>query len=196
MKHAKTELITEMDETDEMGHVEDETIRILVATDNHLGYGEKYPERQMDSFTTFNEILQMGKDQKVDFVLLGGDLFHENKPTRFAEHNCIKILKQHVLGDRPVEIEVISDPEINFSHCDPAHRVVNYMDPNLNIGLPIFSIHGNHDDPCGLGGFCTLDNLHTSGLVNFIGKIDNLQREFIINSLVLTFKQRTKNPYS
>ena len=25
-------------------------LRILVATDNHLGYGEKYPERQNDSY--------------------------------------------------------------------------------------------------------------------------------------------------
>ena len=113
----------------------------------------------------------------MDFVLLGGDLFHENKPTRFAEHQCMKVLKKHVFGDKPVEIEVISDPEVNFAHCDPNHRVVNYMDPNLNIGLPIFSIHGNHDDPCGLGGFCSLDNLHTAGLLNFFGKTDNLQRK-------------------
>ena len=27
-----------------------ETLRILVATDNHLGFGEKYPERQNDSY--------------------------------------------------------------------------------------------------------------------------------------------------
>ena len=28
---------------------------------------------------------------------------------------------------------------------------VNYEDPNLNIGIPVFSIHGNHDDPQGAG---------------------------------------------
>ena len=27
-----------------------ETLRILIATDNHLGFGEKYPERQNDSY--------------------------------------------------------------------------------------------------------------------------------------------------
>ena len=27
---------------------------------------------------------------------------------------------------------------------------VNYEDPNYNIGLPVFSIHGNHDDPTGV----------------------------------------------
>lgn len=24
---------------------------------------------------------------------------------------------------------------------------VNYEDPNYSVGLPVFSIHGNHDDP-------------------------------------------------
>ena len=33
------------------------------------------------------------------------------------------------------------------------HRfpAVNYEDPNLNIAIPVFSIHGNHDDPQGAG---------------------------------------------
>lgn len=28
---------------------------------------------------------------------------------------------------------------------------INYEDPNLNVGIPVFSIHGNHDDPQGAG---------------------------------------------
>ncbi len=28
---------------------------------------------------------------------------------------------------------------------------VNYEDPNFNVGIPVFSIHGNHDDPQGAG---------------------------------------------
>ena len=125
--------------------------------------------------TAFDEILQLGRDQKVDFVLLGGDLFHDNRPTRNAEHQCMKILKKHVFGDRPVSVEFVSDPEMNFEHCDPNHREVNYMNANLNIALPIFSIHGNHDDPCGLGGFCSLDNLHTAGLINYFGRQNSLK---------------------
>lgn len=27
---------------------------------------------------------------------------------------------------------------------------VNYQDENLNISIPVFSIHGNHDDPTGV----------------------------------------------
>ena len=29
--------------------------------------------------------------------------------------------------------------------------MVNYEDPNYNISIPVFSIHGNHDDPAGVG---------------------------------------------
>ena len=28
---------------------------------------------------------------------------------------------------------------------------INYEDPNLNVAIPVFSIHGNHDDPQGTG---------------------------------------------
>lgn len=27
---------------------------------------------------------------------------------------------------------------------------MNYQDGNLNISIPVFSIHGNHDDPTGV----------------------------------------------
>lgn len=27
---------------------------------------------------------------------------------------------------------------------------MNYQDENLNISIPVFSIHGNHDDPTGV----------------------------------------------
>jgi len=34
-----------------------------------------------------------------------------------------------------------------FSHRSAG---VNYEDPNINIALPVFCIHGNHDDPAGV----------------------------------------------
>lgn len=33
---------------------------------------------------------------------------------------------------------------------------VNYEDPHFNVGLPVFSIHGNHDDPAGVVSVFTL----------------------------------------
>ena len=47
---------------------------------------------------------------KVDFILLGGDLFHENKPTRATLHGVMALLREYTLGDRPVSIELLSDP--------------------------------------------------------------------------------------
>ena len=49
-------------------------------------------------------------------------------------------------------------------------RHVNYEDKNLNIGLPVFTIHGNHDDPTGANNLSAVDALSTAGLVNYIGK--------------------------
>ena len=50
---------------------------------------------------------------------------------------------------------------------------INYEDQNYNISLPVFSIHGNHDDPQGAGpegALCALDLLSASGLVNYFGR--------------------------
>ncbi len=39
--------------------VPEDTIRILLATDNHIGYLERDPIRGQDSINTFREILQL-----------------------------------------------------------------------------------------------------------------------------------------
>jgi hypothetical protein len=39
--------------------VPEDTIRILLATDNHIGYLERDPIRGQDSINTFKEILQL-----------------------------------------------------------------------------------------------------------------------------------------
>lgn len=41
---------------------------------------------------------------------------------------------------------------------------VNYEDENINVGLPVFSIHGNHDDPQGVGAVSRLSLCSTSFL--------------------------------
>ena len=52
-----------------------------------------------------------------------------------------------------------------------ACRKVNFEDPNVNVGLPIFTIHGNHDDPVGADGLSAVDLLSTARLVNYFGKV-------------------------
>ncbi len=100
-----------------------------------------------DSFVTFEEILNYGKTMKADFVLLGGDLFHENKPSRKSLQKCMDLLRKYCLGPDEHTLQFLSDPDINFKDCSTPG--VNFEDPNLRIALPVFSIHGNHDDPCG-----------------------------------------------
>jgi len=147
--------------------------RILISSDIHLGYAEKDPERGVDSFNSFDELLGIGEKEEVDMVLLGGDLFHENKPTRQAEIKCVQILRNHVLGDRPIQMEYLSDPSVDYAHCNS--KMVNYESGNLNIGLPVFSIHGNHDDPSGFGATSCLDLIHETGFVNYFGKVTDLK---------------------
>lgn len=99
---------------DKMGEEppEEDVFNILIATDNHLGYGEKKPELrkclnipynfllinyeipEQDSFRTFEEILQIAVKNEVDFILLGGDLFHESQPSSYCMYRCTELLKQ------------------------------------------------------------------------------------------------------
>lgn len=43
---------------------------------------------------------------------------------------------------------MLNKPEDAFGEtkfCTP-----NYEDQNINVGIPVFAIHGNHDDPAGV----------------------------------------------
>lgn len=164
------------------------TLQILVATDIHLGYMEKDPIRGNDSIIAFEEILKEARTRNVDFLLLGGDLFHENKPSRKIIHDAMALIRKYCMGDRPCEVEFVSDQSVNFGHTAFPH--VNYEDPNLNVSVPIFSIHGNHDDPIGFGRLCTLDLFSAAGLVNYFGKTTSL--EHIEVSPLLMQKGSTK----
>jgi double-strand break repair protein MRE11 len=90
-------------------------------------------------------------------------------------------------GDKPCELEMLSDASENFQG---AFNHVNYEDLDMNVAIPIFSIHGNHDDPSGEGHLAALDLLQVSGLLNYYGRTpesDNIQIK-----PVLLQKGRTK----
>lgn len=152
----------------------DECIKILLATDNHIGYCEKDPIRGRDSINTFREILDLALANDVDLVLLAGDLFHENRPSRTSLYQTISLLRDKCLGDKPISVELVSDAGIGIAR-DASWPGVNYEDENLNVALPVFSIHGNHDDPQGVGAegaLCALDVLSASGLINYFGRME------------------------
>ena len=46
----------------------------------------------------------------MDFILLAGDLFHDNRPSRDCIYRVTALLREYTLGDKPVSIELLSDP--------------------------------------------------------------------------------------
>ncbi|MBN3306762.1 MRE11 protein, partial [Amia calva] len=174
--------------TSENTRDDEDTFNILLATDIHLGYMEKDAIRGNDTFVTFDEILKCAKENEVDFILLGGDLFHDNKPSRRTLHSCMELMRKYCMGERPIVIEILSDQAVNFSNSK--FPWVNYQDENLNISIPVFSVHGNHDDPTGADGLCALDILSCAGLVNHFGRSRSVEKIEI--SPILLQKGNTK----
>ncbi|KAF5306956.1 hypothetical protein FQA39_LY00186 [Lamprigera yunnana] len=166
----------------------EDTFKILVATDNHLGYAEKNAIRGQDSFVTFEEILQLASKNEVDLILLGGDLFHESRPSPYCINKCIELLRKYCLGDKPVQIEFLSDQSFHFQY--QRMPIVNYEDPNLNVCIPVFSIHGNHDDPTGNKQISVLDVIAASGLINYFGRSNDFSKVDI--KPILLQKGKTK----
>lgn len=144
LKSASSDLMDSSDNDEEDPPLPDDVFKILITTDNHLGYCERDDERANDSLIAFEECLQIAQEEKVDFILLGGDLFHDNKPSNHVMLECINLLRKYCLGDKPIEFKLISDEKVNFSSTVQANPFpwANFKDPNLNIGIPIFSIHG------------------------------------------------------
>ena len=152
---------------------DDDVFTIMVATDSHLGYCDRDAVRGTDSFAAFEEVLRLANDRGADFLLLAGDLFHDNKPSRRTLFKTMSLLRRYALSDAAVGFEVLSDQEANF------RQSVNYEDPHVSVGLPIFSIHGNHDDPTREGGveaLAALDLLSVANMLNYFGRQEHADR--------------------
>ena len=49
------------------------------------------------------------------------------------------------------------------------------MNENLSVSLPVFIIHGNHDDPSGLEYLSNIDLMSQNNYVNYFGKVTNIE---------------------
>ncbi|PHJ24215.1 mre11 dna-binding domain-containing protein [Cystoisospora suis] len=194
----------------------DDVLKILIATDTHLGYKADDNVRGGDSFETFEEILQIGRKLNVDFLLHGGDLFDDNKPSRTTLYRTICLLRQYCLGDGPINFEVLAGAtvdDVQSSSSDQAKRAdnasqqgdfsssssqrvdgfrlgLNYMDGNVNVCMPIFAMHGNHDDPGEKSHLSPLDLLEAAHLINYFGRAEAAD-EIVVKPVLIT-KGQTK----
>lgn len=94
-----------------------------------MGYKELDPVIGEDSFLAFEEVLHKACEINCDFLLLGGDLYHEMKPSQNTVSKVCQMINDSILGEK----------EITF---DTYNYEPNYLNENMNIKLPIFIIHG------------------------------------------------------
>jgi double-strand break repair protein MRE11 len=171
-----------------------EELRILVTTDNHLGYLERDPIRGEDSFEAFEEVLEHAREAGADALLIGGDLFHESVPSKYTLFKTMELFRRHCFGDNPVAVECKGDMDRLLRRpagSKQGRHVLNYRDRNMNISLPVFVINGNHDEPSGYGGVSPLDILAEAGLVNYFGRSECVGGKIEIGPLEIK-KGRTR----
>ena len=154
--------------------------RILITNDNHVGFKEDDKVRNRDALATFEEILRIARDNKVDFVLHSGDLFDDARPNRFWMNAIMQLFRKYCFGDNAVSFQ-----QIPTEFSNPA----NFEDANFNVDLPVFMIHGNHDD-CGgefgdSGSLSCGDLLATANFVTYFGRHDNVEEEIEIAPILL-----------
>ena len=82
------------------------SFRIMIASDTHLGYLENDQIRGDDSFNSFEEILKVTRSEGVDFLLMGGDLFHHHNPSKKTIIRTSNILQKYIYGQKEHNFEV------------------------------------------------------------------------------------------
>lgn len=80
-------------------------IRFLVASDVHLGHKERHPVCFNDSVEALQEVLEKAREQDVDFLLLGGDLFDEVNPSIQSFYHFLSAVKKASEGGSPPRIQ-------------------------------------------------------------------------------------------
>jgi double-strand break repair protein MRE11 len=103
----------------------------------------------------------------VGFLVIGAGIvvgLTSDIALRWVRH--IVFTREYMLGYKPIQVELLSDPDkgkadgflhvptlflykIHISSTQFRFPAIIYEDPNFNIAIPIFLIHGNHDDPQG-----------------------------------------------
>ena len=166
--------------------IDDDTFRIMITTDNHIGYKENDPYVELDSYNNFKEVLQIcNKLGNVDFMLNSGDLFHDNYFSSKNLNFITDLLVNTCLNDSPITFKTEHKPD---------YLNLNYDDENINVGLPIFIINGNHDygNSIGTENVSILKILSNLKLINYLGNFNIVDNEDVEVEPVILKKGNTQ----
>ena len=86
----------------------------------------------LDSFVAFEEVLYLARRYRCDMVLLAGDLFHENRPSRRTLYKTMDILRRYTMGDNPVQVQILGNPQ-----------PINYLNPHVRFCPFLSCLHEN-----------------------------------------------------
>lgn len=103
----------------------------------------------------------------------------------------MEILRRYCMGGDSVGFQIVSDQKECLRSVVSGRA--NYEDEFYSVDLPIFTIHGNHDDPTRDGGpdlLSAVDLLSVSNLVNYFGRQDEVDNVKV--SPILLQKGETK----
>lgn len=104
-------------------------MKVGIFSDTHLGFDKK-GERNSESFDNLSQAIQLCLDEQVDFILLPGDVFDEPVPSHSSLFNAIKCFSLAKKGASNVTLVLEKNND---------SKVLNYF------GIPILTIHGNHE---------------------------------------------------
>lgn len=166
--------------------IDDSTFRIMITTDNHIGYKETDSYIDTDSYENFKEVIEIcNRLGNVDFMLNSGDLFHDNYFSSKNLNFITDLLVNNCLNDNPITFKTEHKPDSLY---------LNYNDENVNIGLPIFIINGNHDfgNSTGTENVSILKILSNLRLINYLGNFNITDKEDLELEPVILSKGSTR----
>lgn len=172
--------------TDIPQNIDENTFRIMITTDNHIGYKETDSYIDTDSYDNFKEVIDIcNRLGNVDFMLNSGDLFHDNYFSSKNLNFITDLLVNNCLNDNPITFKTEHKPDsLNL----------NYNDENINVGLPIFIVNGNHDygNSTGTENVSILKILSNLKLINYLGNFNITDKEDLEVEPVILSKGSTR----
>ena len=146
--------------------------KLAVCSNINVGVREDLENVCNDPYEALSEILNKSVENKVDCLIIAGNLFFGSVISNYCFSKTFSLLKQKVLGDG----------EINFI---TKNFLPNYANENINVQLPIFAIHGTNDRPTNDKLSTCLDTFDESLYLNYCGKIMKFDEKITINPVVL-----------